>query len=149
MFGIQWDLTCKFFFFFGGLSQAEIKRGDEVGSTNWGNYQNSSIILSRGKYNTSPYTSTSQWLDITTKTKNGIILLTTGASEDTNKMNIYDLAGNVNEWTLETYTSDTRTPCTDRGGNYSLYGSYRPVSSRYYNSTTGGYNDLGFRPSLY
>ena len=149
MFGIQWDLTCKFLEIKGGLTQTEIKREDEVGSTNWGNYINSYITLSRGKYNTAPDSTTSQWLDVIPGTKNSKMLLTTGASENTNKMNIYDLAGNVNEWTLETYTSDTSNPCEDRGGNYSLYGSYRPASSRYFDATTGCYNDLGFRSSLY
>ena len=46
MFGIQWDLTCKFLET-NGLTQEEIKGGDGIGSTNWGNYKNSSIILTR------------------------------------------------------------------------------------------------------
>ena len=77
------------------------------------------------------------------------MLLTTGASEDTKKMNIYDFAGNVYEWTLETYTSNTNNPSAIRGGNYYYNGSNYPASFRGNISTTSSYNDLGFRPSLY
>ena len=42
------------------------------------------------------------------------MLLTTGASEDAKKMNIYDFAGNAWEWTLEK-TSSTSSPCAVRG----------------------------------
>ena len=148
IFGIQWDLTCKFLETKGGLTQTEIKREDEVGSTNWGNYSNSSITLSRGKYNMSPDNSTSQWLDINPGSKSTTMLLTTGASEDTNKMNIYDFAGNVREWTLE-YTSYTDSPCANRGGYYNNNGSVYPASSRNSGSATHGNFYIGFRPSLY
>ena len=57
MFGIQWNLTCKFLEIKGGLTQAELKGGDGVGSTNWGKLYNSTILLSQGKYNTSPNSS--------------------------------------------------------------------------------------------
>ena len=148
MFGIQWDLTCKFLETKGGLSQEEVKGGDEIGSTNWGNYSNSTIFLSQGKYNTSPNNSNSQWLDITSGAKSGTMLLTTGASENTKKMNIYDFAGNVYEWTLETDTSGTNSPCANRGGSCNVHGSDYPASYHNSNLTTGSYNDVGIRPSL-
>ena len=128
MFGIQWDLTCKFLETKGGLTQAEIKGGDEIGSINWGNYNNSLITLSQGKYNNAPDNTTSQWLDIAQGSKNGTMLLTTGASEDTNKMNIYDFAGNLHEWTLAYYAS--YSPCASRGGSYFDNSSRAPASSR-------------------
>ena len=147
MFGIQWDLTCKFLEN-KGLTQEEIKGGDGIGSTNWGNYKNSSIILTRGKYNTSPEITSSKWLYIEQGTKNAIMLLTTGASEDTNKMNIYDFAGNIHEWTLE-YTNDIGSPCTYRGGCYGDDGSSNTsyIRGKYTNNDSRGY--VGFRPSLY
>lgn len=43
------------------------------------------------------------------------ILLTTGASDTCKKMNIYDLAGNVEEYTLESGTVSTTKPCICRG----------------------------------
>ena len=149
MFGIQWDLICKFLETKGGLTQEEIKGGDGVGSTNWGNYSNSTITLIRGKYFSSHSSSTSQWLDITPGAKNSTMLLTTGTSDDTNKMNIYDFAGNVYEWTLETHPSTTDYPCISRGGVYGYNGSDYPASIRSSNSTTGSGAYFGFRASLY
>ena len=62
------------------------------------------------------------------------ILLTTGADTSFSLMNIYDLAGNVWEWTLEKTPSDS-TPCALRGGYYGNYSAERPASYRY-NATT-------------
>ena len=150
LFGIQWDLVCKFLQEKGGLSVTEIKGGnDTTGSTNWGNYSNSSLILARGKYNTNPGSEDSQWLDITAGAKSGTMLLTTGALEQTNKMNIYDFAGNEYEWTLEHATSNTGYPCARRGGCYFNFGSYFPASYRYDDSTTLSNNNIGFRSALY
>lgn len=123
MFGIQWNLVCKFL-----EEKTTLNENDMNGdSTNWGNYLNSSVVISRGKYNTTPNSPTSQWLDITQIEKNGKMLLTTGASEDTNKMNIYDFAGNVRECTLA-YTTNTALPAVVRGGNYTSNGYELPAS---------------------
>ena len=46
-----------------------------------------------------------------TKSTSESILLSTGASEAFCKQGIYDLAGNLDEWTLE-YTSFTSSHCT-------------------------------------
>ena len=63
-------------------------------------------------------------------------------------MNIYDIAGNVWEWTLE-YTSLSYSPCAGRGGNYGDTGSSHPASNRNGDNTTNSYCSLGFRLSLY
>ena len=147
MFGIQWDLICKFLEEKGGLTQAEIKGGDGVGSTNWGNYSDSTILLSQGKYNIFPDSSESQWLDIAQGAKSATMLLTTGASEDTKKMNIYDFAGNECEFTLE-YTGKNDTPCSLRGGGYT-HNSNRVRASAHHNGGLAYSRDVGFRPSLY
>lgn len=113
LFGIQWDLICKF------LEENSDLTYDDIAtdSTSWGNYSNSSITLLQGKYNTSPESTNSKWLDITSCKKNGRLLLTTGASEETKRVNIYDFAGNEWEWTLEK-TSSMNNVCARRGGNY-------------------------------
>ena len=156
MFGIQWDLTCKFLEEKTNLTLADIK----TDSTSWGNYKNSSITLSRGKYNTSPNNSSSVWTLFSTDTTNYVTnkktnsntsyyqLLTTGASEDTNKMNIYDFAGNEWEWTLEKYDSDSSDPCAFRGG-YGGFGSSLPASYHVNGSVSYSYSYIGFRPALY
>ena len=69
---------------------------------------------------------------------------TTGTSGDV-QYNIYDMAGNVSEWSTET-SGSADLPCVDRGGYYN--------GSLLYTRTRGSYSDLarkyfGFRPLLY
>ena len=64
-------------------------------------------------------------------------------------MNIYDIAGNVSEWTLE-YGSYSNIPCAYRGGDWYYAGSDYPASVRNYSDTAGtNFSGLGFRLSLY
>ncbi len=63
-------------------------------------------------------------------------------------LNIYDLAGNEFEWTLEISTH-TGNPSVFRGGYYGRNGSYGPASNRFSYTTSGGYNDISFRPALW
>ena len=162
MYGIQWDLVCKFLEVKGNwdtttnTAQYYIKQN----STSWGNCANSSITLSRGKYNTNPSSSSSTWTPFSTDTENYVTssktnsstsyyqLLTTGTSGDTNKMNIYDFAGNEYEWTLEK-TTNTNNPCSSRGGGYNNNGYNYPASYRSNRNYFGGDRDGGLRPSLY
>ena len=145
LFGIQWDLTCKFLEENSELTYADIA----TDSTNWGNYSNSSIKLTNGKYNASPNLSDSKWIDITSGKKSNSILLTTGASEQSRKMNIYDLAGNEWEWTLEHVTSDTDGPCANNGGGYFNEGLKYPVSYRGSEGINSSGYGIAFRTSLY
>ena len=159
MFGVQWDLVLKHLSN-KGVSDSELK----TNSSTWGNCYNQAFEINRGKYSqASPWNT---FIDYTTPTANKVtyengvsqkigttsgnrILLTTGASDTNSKYNIYDLAGNVYEWTLER-TSNTYYPCAYRGGNYDGNGSSYPVSSRSYNRPAGSYNCyIGFRCSLY
>ena len=56
------------------------------------------------------------------------IALSTGATERNMKKNIYDLAGNMAEWTLERSSKSSR-PCVYRGGSFSGVNA-SPVSYR-------------------
>ena len=89
-------------------------------STSWGNYYNASFTINRGKYQTD-WTSTS-WTNAsgTTKPSYNVWKLTTGAADRNRKMNIYDLAGNVWEWTLE---SNSSSSVVNRGGSGNYHGS--------------------------
>ena len=62
------------------------------------------------------------------------------------RCNIYDMAGNIYEWSTETY-SYTNDPCVYRGGGY---GTTDCTSSRYNYSPTYSYiGHISCRPTLY
>ena len=60
--------------------------------------------------------------------------------------NIYDLAGNVLEWTMEAYGTDGRV---NRGGGYDGSGTDYPASIRVGSYPDGSHSTLGFRVTLY
>ena len=153
MFGIQWDLVCKYLEAKDGLTESDINQD----SSSWGNYSNAKIEnITSGKYaivdTNTPNLGT--WTKITnafTKSDSGDnsrALLSTGISEYTKKMNIYNFASNEAEWTLEK-ASLSSSPCANRGGYYDSTGSDYPASSRVNVDTTYSGNDVGFRATLY
>ena len=151
MFGIQWDLVCKYLEVKGKLAIADINSN----STSWGNYENAKIenIIS-GKYAVYKNGSLGTWIKISetyekpNTSPDYDTLLSTGISDYTKKMNIYDFAGNEWEWTLEK-GSNSNYPCARRGGSYRTTGSNYPASSRDDGITTSSDNTVGFRPALY
>ena len=135
MFGIQWDLVLKYIeertVANKVATRTSIQSAIKSDSKEWGNYTDCRFTLNRGKY-----TQVSPWkvyIDYTTGTTNKVtvagnvstkvgttwanrILLTTGASDNNVKLNIYDLAGNVYEFTLEHAKTSTTMPSACRGG---------------------------------
>ena len=78
--------------------------------------------------------------------------LATGSAEETNINNIYDMAGNMWEWTTETGKPDggNTVRAVLRGGSFHSNGSYYPVSYRDGNFRTVDCDvDFGFRVVLY
>ena len=142
MFGIQWDLVLAYLEA-NGVSENDLK----VNSGSWGNYSNEAFDITRGKYSTD-YGANYTTVNGTYPKPESSVLLTTGAVESNSKMNIYDLAGNVWEWTLEK-TTNPSYPCANRGGYYDSNGSSYPASSRYGTSTSYSDYNGGFRPALY
>ena len=149
MFGVQWDLVLKYLET-KGTAQADLKNN----STNWGNYANNywNITNTNSKYAILD-TNTVELGNWTSgaygkKDSENAILLSTGASEEFSKQGIYDIAGNIWEWTLE-YTSDSSDPCASRGGDYSVGGRNIPAVYRDYIGTTYYDDGVGFRGSLY
>ena len=143
MFGIQWDLVLKYLET-NGILASELKND----SSSWGNYGDVTFSITRGKY------STDNGVNYTEVPSRGyfkpasVVLLTTGATERNEKMNIYDLAGNLYEWTLEK-SIDNAYPCALRGGNIYDAGNYHPAAFRDFDSTSVSYGSHGFRPALY
>ena len=165
MFGAQWDLVLAF------MSKDTEKINQDTleelisNSTTIGNYRDSVFQLSQtGQYAVfSNFSLSSTWNPSTTATTNFVdssrnkiaqssngngILVTTGTSETNKVMNIYDIAGNVYEWTLE-LTSGTYNPCAGRGGYFFDTGSDCPAAYRGVNSTDFSDVYTGFRVSLF
>ena len=60
--------------------------------------------------------------------------------------NIYDMAGNVTEWTMEANNTEYRVT---RGGSHDSYGYNIPASHRFKHNSTDSTDNIGFRISLY
>ena len=114
IWGSQWDRTLMWLIEIGNKSKEEICKD----STTWGNYKNATF----------------QYIDeygILKEKKEGISsIIPTGNAEYTKANNIYDLAGNVTDWTIESCYLYGRT---GRGNQYedSLVNAY--ASFRYSN----------------
>ena len=80
-----------------------------------------------------------------TKAKSSYVLVPTG--QTTPVCNIYDMGGNVDEWTTESY-SDTRRPYAGRGGSYVDNFANYPAGCRG-SSSDDAYVDVGFRLTLF
>ena len=168
MFGIQWDLMLAFMQNKGGVDVSTLT----TDSTNIGNYSNNKWSITNDK---AQYSTDGTWNNGSyTKGEEGAVLLTTGASDSFAKMNIYDVAGNVSEWTLEcklqevsskgvklaslinTQISPIRMadttasgPCVGRGGFCDGDGAGCPASGRVSDEVDYWYDDIGFRVTIY
>ena len=132
-YGVQWDSTMRFI--------KDIKNVSN--STTWGNYYNNEFDY-EGKYYSE---ASSRWLtaETTKKSAETSMLLQTGACAENQAKNIYDLAGNVRELTME----QNRTYYVWRSGTYSSNGNVNPASCRSICDKNLSYKDLGFRVALY
>ena len=155
--GTMWDVMLQYI-----ASQSEY-----TSSGTWGNYANSSITLDRGYYTNVTSTGTTDgFKTVTSGQKSGTritnypyVLISTGASDATKKKNIYDVAGNLWEWTTETAyivanakyskTDFNINTCMRRGGSFNnTYDSYYAYY-RYYDFTASNCTNSGFRVALY
>ena len=163
MFGVQWNLVLKFIETKKIATDATIVSKLNSDSKDIGNYRNATFTINRGKYAVySFYKLKNTWNAYNISTSNYVgenanklslssgygILLTTGAVEQNSLMNIYDIAGNVEEWTLEK-DSGSNGPCAYRGGHYYGTGSAYPASYRDGRTTNLSADCIGFRLSLY
>ena len=80
-----------------------------------------------------------------TKANGTATLIPTG--QTTGVCNIYDMGGNVWEWTTESYSFELH-PYTDRGGNCNCYFADYPAGDRSHGED-GAYDTVGFRCTLF
>ena len=141
LFGVQWDLVLKYLET-KGTTQYELK----TSSTNWGNFYSIpwDITNASSKYSKDGTSWTKGAYG--NKNINEAILLSTGASDMFARQGIYDIAGNVYEWTLERATSAFQTY---RGGGYGNTDKTMADSraSGYYSSISS--KAVGYRVALY
>lgn len=124
MYGVQWDAMLRF------IVSEDHNVNDSI---KWGNYSTSEINY--------------VYIDGNTYRKqNGEVrLLRTGSSENTKAKNIYDVAGNLYEWTQETSGNNARIV---RGGAYVVNIGQLAAARYAYNDNTAN-NAIGFRISFY
>ena len=141
IWGSLWDETLQWLLESGAQIQdgeggtREITESDiNDDSTNWGNYNNAEFEYR----NTSGGTST--------KNEGSSTRIPTGSAEYTKANNIYDLAGNVRDWTLE---ADPLYGRVGRGGYYDYSGSRVPASHRLRYPPTDSFYVYGCRSVLY
>ena len=154
MFGVQWDLVLKYLET-KGTSQMDLK----TDSTSWGNYYNNAWNITNSNSKYAIYDDKLDNFDWTSgaygiKDSDTMVLLSTGASDDFSKQGIYDLAGNVIEFTLEHANLISRaiseSPCAIRGGDYNYNGFFNPAAANRFKYPTFSFDiNLGFRVVLY
>ena len=144
-----------------------------MSSTSYGNYTNSELSLKNILYAIHVYKEGTGWTTIASKYNYGdlkapsrttsertVYEIATGSAEYTKVNNIYDMAGNMWEWTTEvgdhSVTNSKPENTTGnyavlRGGSFNNYGGGGPVACRYGSGGTGGSGnvDIGFRVVLY
>ena len=119
IWGALWDETLQWLV----DSKAIISNGTTLtysllsDSTTWGNYEDANFYYILAESETPEETGE----------KTTAIIIPTGSSEYTKTNNIYDLAGNVNEWTIEIYSTGYRGY---RGGYYNNKGNTNAVIFR-------------------
>ena len=116
VFGTEYDCVGAWFVKSGSKHLDNVK----LDSSSWGNYR-------------------------TSMNKNSQIAQT-GSSDEWCVNNIYDLAGNVNEWTQERYS---KSYCVIRGGSFKDAGFFFPAIYRDYEFPYDSNGGTGFRISLW
>ncbi len=118
----------------------------------WGNYYNNSTNVhfkaGQGRYALVDANHIGNFITSDGKFYNS--LRTTASTEDVKKKNLYDIAGNLWEWTQEAgYYKDGKERYQLRGGSYTFLFSTGPACSRGDNYATNTSTNYGFRPALY
>ncbi|MFR2958032.1 MAG: hypothetical protein ACLTME_05660 [Clostridia bacterium] len=130
IWGNQWDRTLMWLIETGSKTKEQI--ADD--STSWGNYYNATFEYVNSSGSTA------------TKNEGSSTRIPTGSAEYTKANNIYDLAGNVRDWTMEASSTSCRV---SRGGSYDSVGDSNPADFRNYSYPTYSYNFYGCRSALY
>ncbi len=127
IYGVQWDATLRWF----EINYPKIKEE----SSDYGNYLDAAFT----------YMSLDN-MQLEKREGYSPRIIPTGSSEHNKINNIYDMAGNAWEWTMEAIYSTNRVY---RGGETRFDGDYFTISSRLRDAASKGNYDLTFRIALY
>ena len=146
MFGVQWDLVLAFMHNKGNIADSTLTSN----STTIGNYNDNlwTIKNAKAQYSEDDGDTFTACPNPFKKESESEILLTTGADSSFSVQNIYDIAGNVWEFTLER-SPYTNVLCARRGGGFNVTGSDYPAALRFNVSTDFSGFNIGFRVSLF
>ena len=157
--GTQWDVMLKRI-----VEKTDLTEADLTNSANWGNYTNNSIEykgrMARGWYSNSWYLGVfggETEKKTSNYSSNDGDLLTTGASKQTEKYHIYDVAGSLWEWTDESsfYKAGNINETNiqyhvRRGGSFlNVYSTFPACYRHGVSHATSTELDIGFRITLY
>ena len=149
-YGVQWDRTLDW------IKSIKGEKFSLTNSINYGNYANTVLNVNDfatgakfaivGSNSNGWYVN--QWQEATKYTGGAITcVVTTGSLELANLCNIYDMAGNLSEWTMEGYNAELHVY---RGGDLVDDGNAYPIVRRTNSyGITSAHVARGFRPSLY
>ena len=127
VYGVQWDQTIRFL----KQNYSDI----ETDSKKYGNYKNSTFTFVKASGSS------------VTKASGSVAVIPTGSTEYAKTNNIYDMAGNLNEWTMEAYSTTCRIV---RGGNWQYNGTtVNSISTRTEYTPTNNDTTYGFRLAMY
>ena len=135
--GNQYDRTLMWLMECNAKNTETGKSKEEVisDSTSWGNYNNATFTYTNSSGSTA------------TKNLGSSTRIPTGSTEYTKANNIYDLSGNVRDWTMEACSTNNRVT---RGNYYDYTGTHLPASERYqYTNPIYSNESYGCRASLY
>ena len=130
IWGNQWDRTLMWLIETGSKTKEQI--ADD--STSWGNYYNATFEYVNSSGSTA------------TKNEGSSTRIPTGSAEYTKANNIYDLVGNVRDWTMEAVSTYCRV---SRGGFCSNDGGSVPADNRFSYDPTLSSSNYGCRSALY
>ena len=151
--GTQWDMMMKFL--------SDTSDYSDMKNTQWGNYDNVKLSNLRGYYtnvnsndaSTDGFKSSNDFN--TNDGLNSWVILTTGSTEQVLKKGLYDVAGNLWEWSQESsYVSNfnyntTYNSYNLRGGSFDYAYKDRPAYARECGYSAFAFTNVGFRPVLY
>ena len=151
--GTQWDVMMKYL--------SDTSDYSDLKSAQWGNYDNVSLTNLRGYYtNVNISDGGTEGFKKTNELKtdeeiNSWVILTTGSTEQVLRKGLYDVAGNLWEWTQEAcYYANlgyntTYNTYNLRGGSFNVSYTDRSACYRCFSCAPHAGTNDGFRPVIY